>query len=94
MEWFTNLFSKKQASGQVAKDRLKLVLVHDRMTSNTSTELLEAMKHDILEVIKKYMDYDESGDLDIKVSTTMTDENESVPVLYANIPIKSMKKRS
>jgi len=92
MEWLTNLFSKKQASGQVAKDRLKLVLIHDR--ANTSTDLLEAMKHDILEVIKKYMDFDENNDLDIRVSTTVTDDNEAVPVLYANIPIKNMKRKT
>ena len=91
MEWFTNLFGKKQSSGQIAKDRLKLVLIHDRV--NTSTDLLDAMKNDIMEVIKKYMEFDETDELDIKVSTTLSEDNETVPVLYANIPIKNLKKR-
>ncbi|MEL7596925.1 MAG: cell division topological specificity factor MinE, partial [Clostridiaceae bacterium] len=44
-------FSGKPSSKEVAKDRLKLILIHDR--SNISPELLEMMKSDILEVISK-----------------------------------------
>jgi len=91
MEWLTNLFSRKQSSKNVAKDRLKLVLIHDR--ANCSTELLEMMKNDILQVISKYMDIDETDDFDINISQTVSDRNEPVPVLYANIPIKNMRKK-
>ncbi|MCL2840491.1 MAG: cell division topological specificity factor MinE [Defluviitaleaceae bacterium] len=91
MEWLSNIFKPKQKSSSVAKDRLKLVLMHDR--ANCSTELLEMMKNDILQVIAKYMDVDEASDLDINISTETNDNNEPVPVLYANIPIKNMRKR-
>ena len=40
---------KKKTSGNVAKDRLKLVLVSDR--ANCSSEMMEMMKNDIIEVI-------------------------------------------
>ena len=40
---------KKKSSGNVAKDRLKLVLVSDR--ANCSSEMMEMMKKDIIEVI-------------------------------------------
>lgn len=40
---------KKKSSGNVAKDRLKLVLVSDR--ANCSSEMMEMMKRDIIEVI-------------------------------------------
>ncbi|MCL2217580.1 MAG: cell division topological specificity factor MinE [Defluviitaleaceae bacterium] len=92
MEWLTKLFKPKQSSGSIAKDRLKLVLIHDR--ANCSTELLEMMKNDILQVIAKYMDIDDTMGLDINISQTTTDQNETVPVLYANIPIKNMRKRT
>jgi len=91
MEWLTKLFKPKQSSSNIAKDRLKLVLIHDR--ANCSTELLEMMKNDILQVISKYMDIDDKSDFDINISQTTTDQNETVPVLYANIPIKNMRKR-
>jgi len=91
MEWFTKLFTRKQSSKDIAKDRLKLVLMHDR--ANCSTELLETMKNEILAVITKYMDIDDSDGLDVNISQTVNERNENVPVLLANIPIKNMRKR-
>ena len=87
-----SFFRKKQevSSGTVAKDRLKLVLVHDRV--NCSSQVLEMLKTDIIKVISNYMEIDEE-ELDIQISQTQSDENNgTVPVLYANIPIKSMRK--
>ncbi len=89
---FFSFFRKKQevSSGTVAKDRLKLVLVHDRV--NCSSQVLEMLKTDIIKVISNYMEIDEE-ELDIQISQTQSDENNgTVPVLYANIPIKSMRK--
>ena len=87
-----NFFKKKSIppSGSVAKDRLKLVLVHDRM--NCSSQILEMLKTDIIKVISNYMEIDEE-ELDIQITQTQSeDHNGTVPVLYANIPIKSMRK--
>lgn len=86
-----SFFKKKNdSSGTVAKDRLKLVLVHDRV--NCSSQVLEMLKTDIIKVISNYMEIDEE-ELDIQITQTQSDENNgTVPVLYANIPIKSMRK--
>jgi cell division topological specificity factor len=84
-------FFKKKASSNVAKDRLKLVLVSDR--ANCSPEIMEQIKNDIINVISKYIEIDTEG-LDIKIMQTESDSNNgSVPALFANIPIKDMKKR-
>lgn len=84
------LFSRKPASKSVAKDRLKLVLIHDR--ADCSTEILEMMRMDILKVISKYMDFDEE-ELELKVGTTKSETSDNiVPALYANIPIKNIRK--
>ena len=40
---------KKKGSGDVAKDRLKLLLVSDR--ANCSPEVMEMIKNDIIKVI-------------------------------------------
>lgn len=83
------LFSRKKSSKNVAKDRLKLVLIHDR--ANCNTEVLEMMKQEIIQVINRYMEIDERG-LEINLGTTSSDnENGVVPALYANIPIKNMR---
>lgn len=85
------LFGRKPQSSDVAKDRLKLVLIHDRM--NCSTELLEMMKADIVAVISKYVDID-NEEFNIEIATMETDEtHKKSPVLSANIPIKSIKKQ-
>ena len=86
-----DLFKKKN-SGDVAKDRLKLLLVSDR--ANCSPDVMEMIKNDIINVISKYMEIDVSG-LDIQITQTESEGNNgSVPALFANLPIKDMKNRS
>ena len=47
-----NLF-KKKTSREIAKDRLKILLISDR--AGCSPEMLEMIKQDIAKVISKYM---------------------------------------
>lgn len=85
-----SIFNRKPQSSEVAKDRLKLLLIHDRM--NCSTELLEMMRADIIAVISKYVDID-NDELNIEIATMETDAtHKKSPVLSANIPIKNIKK--
>ncbi len=83
-----DLFKKKN-SGDIARDRLKLLLVSDR--ANCSPEIMEKIKNDIIQVISKYMEIDAEG-LDIQITQTESEGNNgNVPALFANIPIKDMK---
>lgn len=83
------LLKKKETSKDVAKERLKLVLIHDR--SNVSPQFLEMVKCEIIKVIQNYMEIDEDT-LDIQLTKTNSDDGERiVPALVANIPIKGMK---
>ena len=90
MNW--GLFSKKSApSKDVARDRLKMILVTDRVSG--SSQLLEMMKNDILKVVQNYLDID-INDLDLQISQQSHDgQDDPTPRLKANIPIKSMRKR-
>lgn len=84
-------FGKEEGSSKdVAKERLKLVLVHDR--TNCSENFLEMVKGDLLNVISDYMEIDEKG-LDIKITKTKRNDDKIMPALVANIPIKKMKNR-
>ena len=78
-------------SKNTAKERLQLVLMQDR--ANVSADFLDMMRQEIIEVIKKYIDVDESQ-IDVKL-TNKTNEDGTVgaPALYANIPIAGIKEK-
>jgi cell division topological specificity factor len=52
MSFFSSLFGKKK-SGDVAKERLMMMLEYER--ASTKIENIDEMKKDIIEVIKKYV---------------------------------------
>lgn len=86
---FAALFGRKAKTGSLAKERLQLVLIHDRL--NCSEEVVQKMRKDILEVISKYVDVD-MEEFDIQIDKVADGNGSSSPVLCANIPIKSMKR--
>ena len=82
-------FKKEEKSKDLAKERLKLVLIHDK--ANVSPQFLEMVKGEIIKVIKKYMEIDEEA-LDIQLTKVKSDEGDRiVPQLVANIPIINVK---
>lgn len=89
MDIFKFFSRKKEKSKNVAKERLKLVLVHDR--SQFSPKVLDMIKEDVIKVISKYADIDED-EIDITL-TRMKKEKDSkaMSALVANIPIKKLK---
>ncbi|MFL0195774.1 cell division topological specificity factor MinE [Clostridium sp. WILCCON 0269] len=77
----------KPSSKDIARERLKLILIHDRCSM--SQEVLEDIKEDILEVLSKYMEINYS---EIDVKMTITEELDADPVaLVASIPVKKVK---
>ena len=85
--------SEKEAkSKDAAKERLHLVLMQDR--ANISADFLALMKQEIIEVIKKYIDVDENA-IDVRLTNKSNDDGTTgAPVLYANIPIMSVKEEA
>jgi cell division topological specificity factor len=60
MHFLDRLFGHHEpTSRQVAKDRLQLVLVHDRI--NISPAMLDTMKDEMIKVISKYVEIDPDG---------------------------------
>ncbi len=87
----SRIFGKRSNSKSVAKDRLKLVLVHDR--ANVSPEFLNKIKDEIMQVLAKYMDVTDE-ELAINITTAQSEDGKSrVPAITANIPIKSIKQQ-
>ena len=59
--------------------------------ANVSADFLDLMKQEIIEVIKKYIDVDESA-IDVRMTNKQNEDGTSgAPALYANIPIVSIK---
>lgn len=83
---FMKIFGR-QKSKDVAKDRLKLILINDK--GDLPKEVLEKMKNEILLVISKYIEFD-SDDVEISLSKTES-EQQSSPALIANIPIRHLR---
>ncbi|MBR3134228.1 MAG: cell division topological specificity factor MinE [Clostridia bacterium] len=81
---------EEKVNKEKAKERLHLVLMQDR--ANVSADFLDLMKQEIIDVIKKYIDVDEEQ-IDVKLTNKLNgDGTTGAPALYANIPIKSIKK--
>tara|TARA_B100000029_G_scaffold510996_1_gene603859 strand:+ start:109 stop:426 length:318 start_codon:yes stop_codon:yes gene_type:complete len=74
------LLRRQEASASTARERLQLVLAHDR--TDLSPDLLDQMRREILEVVAKYVEIDiEEGAVSLETEDRMT-------ALVANLPIK------
>lgn len=85
-DFLIRLLSRESGSPskETAKERLRLVLVHDR--AQTSPRLLELLREDLIHTISKYMEIDNAG-LEVNL-----ERSEQSVALVANIPIKQMKR--
>jgi cell division topological specificity factor len=74
---------KRSTSGELAKERLKVVLVHDRLKLNP--ELLEIIREEILLVVSRRLAIDEK-----QMQVNVTRES-GADALFASMPIKREK---
>ena len=74
------LLGRHPASAAKARERLELVLAHDR--TDLSPDLLDQMREEILGVVAKYVEIDvDGGEVSLETEDRMT-------ALVANLPIK------
>lgn len=82
LEWLTG--QKNKSAGQ-AKERLKLVLINDRI--DLTPDELDALKNELLEVISRHISIDPNA-----VSITMNQEGREQRLL-ADIPLKPVGRK-
>ena len=80
-----NLFTKDKNSANAAKERLKLVLIHDR--TDLPPAMLEELKDAIIQVISRRIEIDPSA-----VRIEMAQEGREQR-LIADIPLSSTRRR-
>lgn len=76
---------ESELSKSVAKERLRLVLVHDRL--DMSEAMMESLRTDLIATIGKYMEIDQDA---LEVSLSRDDDGVA---LIANIPVKNVKRQ-
>ncbi|HBX68954.1 MAG TPA: cell division topological specificity factor MinE [Chloroflexi bacterium] len=84
-DFLDRLLGKNRKSANQAKERLALVLIHDR--TNMTSSALEALKDELIEVISRHIDIDPTA-----VNIEMNQDGRQQR-LIADIPIRGPKRR-
>jgi cell division topological specificity factor len=82
---FIQRFFGKPSSSETAKERLRLVLLSDHLS--LAPDVVEALKHDLVEVISRYVEVD-AANCDVTF-----EQREKQVAMLANIPILGMRSR-
>ena len=85
MELLERIFNRNASSSSrdEAKQRLKLIIAHDR--SGLSEETLEKMRQEILQVVARY------AEIDLDSTEFSLENEEGITALIANLPIRRVK---
>jgi cell division topological specificity factor len=84
MGFFRSLFQPKRSSAQVAKERLKIVLAHER-ASNRAPDFLPILQKELLAVVGRYVEISEEM---IRVTLANSGDTSSLEI---NIEIEGGK---
>src|SRR5579864_3682448 len=85
LDFITRFFKREEASKTLAKERLRLVLMSDRVS--LAPDIFDEMKGEMLAVIRRYLDIDEHA-LDLHFENL-----ERQFALLASIPVLKVKTR-
>ncbi|WP_085317101.1 cell division topological specificity factor MinE [Derxia lacustris] len=77
MSWLKVLFGEKKSSASVAKERLQIILAHERSGRGAAPDYLPQLQAELLAVISKYVKIDQN---DIKVNLERQDNYEILEV--------------
>ena len=79
-------FFGEKASAQVARQRMQVVLMHDRM--DISPDIMEALKNDIIAALSRYME------LDRRTIRIDLEQGKNYTALISNVQIKRVYRHS
>ncbi|MDT8899163.1 MAG: cell division topological specificity factor MinE [Thermanaerothrix sp.] len=82
--WLEQLLGKKSKSADQAKERLKLVLIHDR--TDLSPAVLESLKNELLAVISRHVEIDPGA---VVINLTQDGREQR---LVADIPLRPARR--
>jgi cell division topological specificity factor len=85
VEFLNRILGREKKSAHQAKERLKLVLIHDRTDLNPGT--LEALKDELIDVISRHVEIDPSA---VRIEMVQGGREQR---LIADIPLVPMRRR-
>lgn len=85
-DWLDRLLGRERKSANQAKERLQLVLIHDRTDLSPAT--LAELKDEMLTLISKYID------IDPQAVTIEIEQEGREQRLVADIPIRPARRRA
>jgi cell division topological specificity factor len=83
--FFDRILGREKNTAKQAKERLKLVLIHDRIDMNPGT--IETLKDELIEVISRHVDIDPAA---VRVEMTQDGRQQR---LIADIPLNPSGRR-
>ena len=84
MSIFDIFFAKKPPTASIAKERLQIVLAHERV-NRSGPDFLPLLQRDLLDVVRKYIEVDED------VMKVQLGKQEGTSVLEINIELDNAK---
>lgn len=78
--------SSKKQTASVAKERLQIIVAHERRQRATP-DYLPMLERDILEVVKKYIEIDQE-----QISVQLEQKGDDLSVLELNVTLPDSKK--
>ncbi|MGI9211344.1 MAG: cell division topological specificity factor MinE [Methylococcaceae bacterium] len=88
MDLLSYFRNNRTNSAAVAKERLQILVAHERMDRDRSPEYLVNLQRDLLEVIRRYVNVDQDA-----ITVTMEqDENREVLELNIVLPDESVSR--
>ena len=79
MSFLSKLFGEQKKTAEIAKNRLSLLIAHERAGGSPMVDFLPALQRELIEVISKYVSVNPD---DIKVHL---DKQDNMDVLEVNI---------
>jgi cell division topological specificity factor len=83
IDFLSRFFRREETSKTLAKERLRLILMSDRVS--LAPDVFDAMKCEMLEVLRRYLEIDERG-MDVHFENA-----ERQFALLANIPVREVR---
>ena len=83
IDFLSRFFRREEASKTMAKERLRLILMSDRVS--LAPDIFDAMKGEMLDVLRRYLEIDEHG-MDVHFENA-----ERQFALLATIPVREVR---
>jgi len=83
--FFDRILGREKSSAKQAKDRLKLVLIHDRVDMNPGT--METLKDELIDVISRHVEIDPTA---VRIEMNQDGRQQR---LIADIPLNPTSRR-